>query len=448
MKITVRSLLPVAVLVLLGLPLHADINATGGPRTTNNDDSCDIAYLPAATLLLPFFEVDVDDIQGETTLFTVTNTSPFPQIARTTLWTDYGDPILSFNIYLTGYDVQGINLRDVIVRGQVAPELGTGTETSPRGSLSKPTNTNIDARDCIRLPGQLPNEFITLMLSAFTLGQTPAGGGDPACNRAGNVHENAIGYATIDLVGSCTESMPGDEAYFASDIRYDNVLTGDYQQINPGNNSAQGGALVHIRAVPEGGNQGTRVDNAALHTNLPRTFYGRFTKDAVVSDARQPLPTQFAGRWIYGGSASFRTKFKVWRELAEHTGTCRVPDQDFVDIVRFDEAENAFAFSSPISALPFDPALPATSLADVTDGSVFPQVTNGAVSGWMYLNLDRLAGDAYVDQAWVVSSMRAEGRYSADFDATALGNGCSPAVLATEMSGGEVVIGPAPNTTP
>jgi hypothetical protein len=29
-----------------------------GPTTTNNDDSCDIGVAPAATLLLPYFEVD------------------------------------------------------------------------------------------------------------------------------------------------------------------------------------------------------------------------------------------------------------------------------------------------------------------------------------------------------------------------------------------------------
>ena len=29
-----------------------------GPTTTNNDDSCDIMVAPAATLLLPYFEVE------------------------------------------------------------------------------------------------------------------------------------------------------------------------------------------------------------------------------------------------------------------------------------------------------------------------------------------------------------------------------------------------------
>ncbi|HEX7151675.1 MAG TPA: hypothetical protein VF618_09325 [Thermoanaerobaculia bacterium] len=31
--------------------------AAAGAATTNHDDTCDIAQLPAATLLLPYFEV-------------------------------------------------------------------------------------------------------------------------------------------------------------------------------------------------------------------------------------------------------------------------------------------------------------------------------------------------------------------------------------------------------
>src|SRR5258707_11369481 len=80
--------------------------AAAGPSTTNNDDSCDISTAPAATLLLPYFEVDFNSPQttAQTTLFTITNTSDLPAIAKVTLWTDYSYPVLDFNIWLTGYD--------------------------------------------------------------------------------------------------------------------------------------------------------------------------------------------------------------------------------------------------------------------------------------------------------------------------------------------------------
>src|ERR1700704_2953535 len=54
-----------------------------GPTTTNNDDSCDISVAPAATLLLPYFEVDLGAAgTGRTTLFTITNVSPYAQVAH------------------------------------------------------------------------------------------------------------------------------------------------------------------------------------------------------------------------------------------------------------------------------------------------------------------------------------------------------------------------------
>src|SRR5947207_5492883 len=86
--------------------------STINPTTTDNDDSCDIAVQPAATLLLPYFEVDFKSPQSQarTTLFTVQNVAKLPQIAEVTLWTDYGYPAFTFPIFLTGYDVQSINL--------------------------------------------------------------------------------------------------------------------------------------------------------------------------------------------------------------------------------------------------------------------------------------------------------------------------------------------------
>ena len=53
--------------------------------TTNNDDSCDIAVQPAATLLLPYFEVDLKN-PATTTLFTVQNLSPLSRIANVMVW--------------------------------------------------------------------------------------------------------------------------------------------------------------------------------------------------------------------------------------------------------------------------------------------------------------------------------------------------------------------------
>jgi hypothetical protein len=440
-----RHLLP-AVLLFLAAPLFAGTFTFGGPSTTNNDDSCDIAALPAATLLLPYFEVDLDDLDGETTLFTVTNVADRAQIVRVTLWTDYAYPVVSFNVYLTGYDVQAINLRDVIGAGRIGGEAGTGTSVSPKGGLSRSAGPGHDVVNCGQIPHLTPSMVATIQ-AAFTLGHIPLPN-DGQCD-VGNTHDNAVGYATMDVVAQCSNTIPTDDAYFNTDLRYDNVLMGDYQQVNPGQNSAQGGTMVHIRAIPEGGTQATRADNAALQSNFPRTFYERLFPHATLRDARQPLPSTFAGRWISGGGSGFQTFYKIWRELSTRgEAACGITDneQTFVEMVAFDEAENPFVGDSGATVgTPFPRTLPATSLSHVKDDSIFPHVTNGAIAGWLYMNLDgNDVTPGRADQAWVVTSMRAEGRYSVDMDATALGNGCSPQ---TPVSG-PAPIGPAPNTTP
>lgn len=96
-------------LVLLVALLAVD--AFGQP-TAKNDDTCDIALLPAATLLLPYFEVDLSSPveRARTTYFTVINTTRQPQIAHVTIWSDWAYPVIDFNVFLTGYDVQPINL--------------------------------------------------------------------------------------------------------------------------------------------------------------------------------------------------------------------------------------------------------------------------------------------------------------------------------------------------
>src|ERR1700710_2039844 len=75
---------------------------------------CTIDAVPAATLLLPYFEVDLGDPNGQTTLFSVNNASATAILSHVVVWSDLSVPVLDFNIYLTGYDVQSINMRDIL----------------------------------------------------------------------------------------------------------------------------------------------------------------------------------------------------------------------------------------------------------------------------------------------------------------------------------------------
>ena len=81
--------------------------------------NCRMQSQPAATLLIPYFEVDLANPSGESTLFSVNNARAASTLARVVLWTDWGLPTLAFDVYLTGYDVLTINLRDILVNGNL-----------------------------------------------------------------------------------------------------------------------------------------------------------------------------------------------------------------------------------------------------------------------------------------------------------------------------------------
>ena len=463
-----------------------------GPTTTNNDDSCDISVAPAATLLLPYFEVDFNSTQAtaRTTLFTITNVSDTPQIAHITVWTDWSFPILDFNVFLTGYDVQSLNLYDILAKGVIAPGNPPGTSISatvpdnptlgsqPFANTANPNFLANVSTQCAAglLPGNIPPSNLQDLRTALTTGQYSGCGS----TRIGATHTNAIGYVTIDVAATCSTSLPTQAAYFTGEILFDNVLIGDYQDVNPNattGNYAGGNPLVHLRAVPEGGRAGSIPAPAA--TNLPYTFYDRYTNGLPAGfprtvDRRQPLPSTFAARYIQGGTGDFTTRYKIWREGFTGSGAACASyvlnsNLPVADVVRFDEHENAFILGSGIVISPPPPGQPGTAETQAlpTSSSIFPQnTTSGDVAGWMYLNLNNLGAAAYSTQRpgfsgagtsttvgvrqsqnWVIVSMFAEGRYSVDFDAAWLGNGCStsPAAGANIGPHGDTPVCP-PNT--
>src|ERR1700686_5811894 len=115
--------LVLAVLVLAAAPAAAVI--------------CTVDAVPAATLLLPYFEVDLSNPNGLTTLFSVNNASATAALVHVVIWSDLSVPVLDFNIYLTGYDVQSVNLRDIIVAGNMPQPASAGQDPndtiSPKG---------------------------------------------------------------------------------------------------------------------------------------------------------------------------------------------------------------------------------------------------------------------------------------------------------------------------
>src|SRR5207302_4352920 len=120
--------------------------------------------------------------------------------------------------------------------------------------------------ECDANPGIISQTLVAAIRTALTTGVYNPGGSAACPNAVGGVHANAIGYATIDVVGSCTTRLPSDPLYYTAELRFDNVLISDYQQIGPApvgtvatSFDASGNPMVHIRAVPEGGSAGSNV---------------------------------------------------------------------------------------------------------------------------------------------------------------------------------------------
>ncbi|HEV7783874.1 MAG TPA: hypothetical protein VGQ28_00980, partial [Thermoanaerobaculia bacterium] len=172
------------------------------------DDSCAIDNRPGATLLLPYFEVDLDHADGATTLFSVNNSSATAALANVVLWTDLGVPTFTFPLYLTGYDIQTFNLRDLFIGNMLRTASAgqdPGDAISPKGVFSQ----DINFASC---SGFLPQPNLTAILRDH-LRAAHTGQFSQVWNACGGQNRSdhvARGYVTIDTVNHCAALTPAD----------------------------------------------------------------------------------------------------------------------------------------------------------------------------------------------------------------------------------------------
>ncbi|HLX06261.1 MAG TPA: tail fiber domain-containing protein [Thermoanaerobaculia bacterium] len=410
---------------------------------------CTIDAVPAATLLLPYFEVDLNNPNGLTTLFSVNNASATAVLVHTVIWSDLSVPVLDFNIYLTGYDVQSVNLRDIIVDGNLPQTASAGqdpTDTiSPKGSFSQ----DINFASCTGKlpPPALPAFFIAHLEAALTGNASAVLKGDCAGQLLGD--NVARGYVTMDTVNNCSLRFPGDAGYFAAggtgDVTNQNVLWGDWFIVNAAENFAEGSDLVHIEAAPGVGVDGLTPTNPATTTSGRYTFYGRYDAWTAV-DNREPLATEFAARYLNGGPFSAGTSLLVWRDSKVNQGPFTCPATAGVQppwyplgqeaIVIFDEQEHpsvpqTFPFSPQppnSSTIPF----PAETQRTQVGGASFP-LPAGFDFGWLFLDLNTTVAaagnnppvDPAAAQAWVVYTLASNGQFGVGIDAIRLDSACA-----------------------
>ena len=267
-----------------------------------------IDNVPAATLLLPHFQVDTANSNGVRTVFTIGNSGAAEQLAHVTVWSDRGVPVFNFDVRLAARDVAEINLRELIVNG-VIPSSTAGSVPGC-GGLLPPTNLT---------PTQ-----ITGLRNALTGQPSSLVGGQ--CGSTAHGDAIARGFITVDATNSCSTLVPGDSGYFLAGgtgiASNNNVLWGETSTFNPMTAVAFGDALVHIEASasdPATNGPDTLVfdnpDPMMPDVLLPDyTFYRRIVdENAIPLDNREGLPQMYFGRYSLSGAIS-GTHAEVWRD--------------------------------------------------------------------------------------------------------------------------------------
>lgn len=423
---------------------------------------CAIDDVPAATLLLPYFEVSLDDTSDVNTLFSVNNAFPTPTVAHVTFWCDWSLPLIDFDIFLTGYDVQTISLDGVFNEGHLPITAHAENDDffcpagrdcfSPHGANPE-WDSAPDNPQNARFPGcnsNLPLDggdgmpvLNADLLARIRNGHT--GVGDPSfpggCCGEPYGDNIARGYITIDNVKDCNLLFPNQDGYFGSSGVASNVnqLWGDFYIVNRTDGFAFGDNLVHIEAE----------ENAFAPGDY--TFYGRYV-DGLAFDNREPLGTVWAVRYLNGGGFDGGTDLIVWRDTKfdsnQEVYSCGTGGPDWypineTQVVAFDEEESATEICLPEPGAGIGGVTPPTDPR--TDPGCFSlstarhRIGSGDLAlpydfGWLFLNLnftlntggqnDGIFGD--IAQSYVVTNPDSFNfNLSVGFPAVELSDACS-----------------------
>lgn len=251
--------------------------------------------MPGSTVLFPYFEVDLGNSSGLDTVLTLQNSSATALLAHTIVWSDEGVASAIFDIYLTGFDVQGFSMRDVL-NGNLPQSASAGQDPSDTISPQGPFSQDINFASCnANLPypagsipapvGMTPADLRLALTGAPTTG---IAAGMCWGRNVGDGH--ARGYVTVDLVNHCNSLKPGDVGYVddpSTTITQQNALLGSFLIANPTTHEWFGDNAVSI--------EGTYFNDPIVSTPGNYTFYGRYNGWSA-NDRREALPTTWASQ--------------------------------------------------------------------------------------------------------------------------------------------------------
>ncbi len=417
-----------------------------------------------ATLLLPYFEVDLEaeESEGVTTLFSINNGTEEAALAHVIMWTNWAAPTISFDVFLTGYDVVSINLRHVFAGNLpiTADEASDPSDTiSPHGIPPHlyTDNPHWDGsfESCTEFFPFFVNPLVTgasldRLVNGHT-GQPVASLGDnylgTPCSKPGF----ACGYITVDSVSKCSLIIdPGDPEYFVDGgggiANNRNTLWGDYYIVDPANDFAFGDVLVHVEASDSFNADLGEVGSIPPNPNH-LTFYGRFTRERNGADNREPLGSTWAVRYLSGGAAD-HTDLLVWRDPMEGDILPAGVDAEGPDwyplnegeIIAFNESEDALQIGNYSGMIPVPCEDPTPFVAAAGRYSIGGAYAFGVPEsdlnipfdwGWLYLNLN-IAPQNHCDfrpfalaQSHVTAVLSALGSYTVGLPAVVLEHACN-----------------------
>ncbi len=347
--------------VLVALALLA---ATG----TSYAVTCSTDNVPGATLLVPYFQVSGSaaagniPVGGVDTLVAITNVSFWGAIAHVTIWNKQSNPVLDFNVPMTGYDVAFFSMRDVLngnlnvnpnvqKAGTVDPcrNVANIGNTQPKfirfthPQYAEPATAGTDYFDSIgyyatpAFSGNFRNKVLDSLDEApvyTSLGSRPANDTDnPACGVAsdGVFTPSFSGYVTIDVVNYCTNWFPNQSTFYTFEAiatrGWDanggpNVLMGDVFFVDP---AAAGGNISGENAVSLEFDERLEFDTTLWLDSPYKTFYGRYStlfNDVNAGgpaayqfrgDGREPLGTTYGFRYLNDAANGLQTWATIWR---------------------------------------------------------------------------------------------------------------------------------------
>ena len=309
---------------------------------------CTIDQRPAATLLVPYFQVAINSDMSVTTgagsldtIVTIGNASSAPMLAHVSIYNERSFLVLDFNVALTGFDIQAMSMAAVlsgnlpatpVSKSHVGPDTGDITEdVCMRNSGAHPTSVQSTAdayqymriRPCAAGNTNCPDSGDPAdPVLATVLYPSPAwpAGGSFAQAVIGQLTEGlaascpayvappptngkpARGYIVIDHVNYCTISDPSQENYYTKDaIGMENNLFGEVIFTSGSGVPTVGVAPISVEASKVFGAltpwPGANVGSAGIgvgalfdQTDVPfvreRTFYARYWNADDVRTAR------------------------------------------------------------------------------------------------------------------------------------------------------------------